>query len=172
MVSKEEPKRKYTKEEVEKLMLDCFPSCPLCGAKGVYRVEGFFSKSYVRCKSCGAKWFSHNFEDGEELRNLILWEPAYNFRGDSLAKKKQELPVEFWKDPEKVKKELGEENETATEIETNKSIASEEIEKYDQAIERLAVLFAEGKIDEESYGISVRTLEERKSKLKTKEETS
>jgi len=99
-----------SKEEVEKLMLSHFSLCPLCGAKEGYKVSGI-AKNYVQCKSCGAKWMSYDFIKCEELRNLILWEPSYDLRGESLAKKKIERSVDFWKDSKKVKKEINKEFE-------------------------------------------------------------
>lgn len=95
-----------SKDEVEKLMLSYFPSCPLCGDKEGYEVSGLF-KNYVQCKSCGAKWMSSDFTRGKELRNLTLWEPTYDNRGVSLHAHKRS--VDFWKDAKKVEKALEEE---------------------------------------------------------------
>lgn len=103
-----------SKEDVEKLMLSYFPSCPLCGAEGGYESSSLF-KNHVRCKSCGAKWVSDDFKEGKELRKLTLWDPSWDGTGSSLAKKKVELPIEFWKDAEKVKQEIEEEQEEAPE---------------------------------------------------------
>ena len=100
----------FSKEDVEKLMLKYFPFCPLCKSEKGYDVSGFH-KDFVQCKSCGAQWKSSDFIECLVLRNLILWQPAHDGTGASLAKRKVERSIDFWKDPEKVKKELEESKE-------------------------------------------------------------
>jgi hypothetical protein len=89
-----------TTEEVESMMLKCFPRCPLCNADKGYEVSGL-TKSYVQCRSCGAKWFSADFVKCKELKQLQLWEPSYDGKGGSLKHKK--YPVSFWQDSETIK---------------------------------------------------------------------
>jgi transposase-like protein len=81
------------KEDVEQLMLQHFPSCPLCKAKNGYEVSGIF-KNYVRCKSCKAQWMSNDFVTCKELNVLKLWKTPRDGRGKSF--KQKEHPVTFW----------------------------------------------------------------------------
>lgn len=50
-------------------------------------------------------------------------------------------------------------------------VVDEELKKYSAAIERLSVFFAEGRINEQSYLISVRKLEERIKRLEETKES-
>lgn|GEM_PF-7015891 len=113
-----------SKDEVEKFMLSYFPSCPLCGKKAGYEVSGIF-KNYVQCKSCGAKWLSPNFNTCKELRNLTLWEPAYDGKGSSMTVLKKERSVDFWKDAKKVEKAIKGEVEEETEEKTKEEVEEE-----------------------------------------------
>lgn len=88
-----------SKEEVEALMLESFPKCPLCDADKGYEVSGW-AKNYVQCRSCGAKWLSNDFIGCEELKELELWEPSYDRKGASLERKK--YSIEFWQDSEAI----------------------------------------------------------------------
>ena len=81
------------REQVEELMKDCFPSCPLCSSKGEWDVSGMF-KTYVQCISCGAKWMSNDFIKCEELKELMLMEIGGDGSGSSLLRKN--YPVTFW----------------------------------------------------------------------------
>jgi len=92
-----------TKEEVEQLMLQYFPSCPLCRANEGYEISGAF-KNYVQCRSCGAKWESPDFVKCEELKELQLWEASYDGKGDSLKRKK--YSVKFWQDSKAIEKTM------------------------------------------------------------------
>lgn len=84
-------------------MLQCFPSCPLCGAKKGYEVSGW-TKNYVQCRSCGAKWSSTDFIQGVKLTKLRLWEPSYDGKGSPL--KRKEYSVKFWQDSSNLEKTL------------------------------------------------------------------
>lgn len=82
-----------SKEQVEGLMSDYFPSCPLCGSDEGWNASGIF-KNYVQCISCGAKWLSNDFIKCIELKEMELWEPAKDGKGSSLLRKKH--PITFW----------------------------------------------------------------------------
>lgn len=88
-----------TKEQVESFMLKYFPKCPLCGADKGYEVSGW-GKTYVQCRSCGAKWQSTDFVRCEELKELQLWESSYEGEGASL--KRKTYSVKFWQDSEAI----------------------------------------------------------------------
>lgn len=89
-----------TKEEVEKLMLRYFPSCPLCGANKGYEISGW-SKNCVQCRSCGAKWVAYfPSRKRKEIASLQLLKPSRDGHGASLKKKPH--TVEFWKNPEAI----------------------------------------------------------------------
>ena len=92
-----------TKEEVERLMLRYLPLCPLCGANTGYEVSGFWTKSFVQCRSCRAKWQLL----GKELNLLQLWEPSDDGRGATINK--LIYPVKFWQDSNAIEKVIEEE---------------------------------------------------------------
>jgi hypothetical protein len=83
------------KEEVEQIMLQHLPSCPLCKAQTGYEVSGIL-KNYVRCRSCQAQWVSDDFVKGKDLILLKLWKNSREGRGKRF--KKQVHPVWFWQD--------------------------------------------------------------------------
>lgn len=62
-------------------------------------------KTYVQCRSCGAKWQSPNFVECKELKDLILWGPCENGTASTLLRKK--FPITFWQnlDMEQLEKE-------------------------------------------------------------------
>lgn len=88
-----------SEDEVEAFMLKYFPKCPLCGANKGYEVSGW-TKCYVQCRSCGAKWFSADFVECKELKELKLWEPSYDGKGAPLKRKK--YSIKFWQDSEAI----------------------------------------------------------------------
>ena len=113
-------------EMVEAFMLKYFPKCPLCSADKGYEVSGF-SKNYVQCRSCGAKWESTDFVRCKELKELQLWEPSHEGKGTSLKFKK--YSVKFWQDSEAIENAMkaeeakkGVEKEVKATVETSKFI--------------------------------------------------
>jgi hypothetical protein len=83
------------KEEVEQLMLQHLPACPLCKAQTGYEVSGIF-RNYVRCRSCQAQWVSDDFVKGENLIMLKLWKSPRDGRGKRF--RKQDHLVSFWQE--------------------------------------------------------------------------
>lgn len=81
-------------EDVERFMLQHFPSCPLCKAKNGYNAPGRFVKNAVQCKSCGAQWVSNDFLILEELNFLKLRKTSRDGRGKPF--KKKVYPIAFW----------------------------------------------------------------------------
>lgn len=82
-----------SKEAVEGLMLQHFPTCPLCSADKGYEVSGW-AKTYVQCNSCGAKWMSTDFPKLKQIENMFLWELPRDGRGAPFLNK--EKSIEFW----------------------------------------------------------------------------
>lgn len=95
-------------QQIEALMLRCFPTCPPCGADKGYYIP--FAKNSVECKECHARWTSDDFEDCQDLVHLRLKHPSKGGKGSALLY--QEKSIEFWKSchqieqTEKEKKEL------------------------------------------------------------------
>jgi len=81
------------KEEVADFMCRNFPKCPMCNLGAGYEVSGF-NKTYVQCKSCGAKWYSSDFISCKELKKLKLVEAAKNGKGSEFFER--EYPTDFW----------------------------------------------------------------------------
>ena len=113
-----------SKEEVEELMLKYFPKCPLCGASEGYEVSGVF-KNYVQCRACGAKWWSNDFVKCKELKQLKLWEPAYD--GTGAALKFKTFSVKFWQDKEAIEKAIADAEAKTKAIDSNKLIFRSEM---------------------------------------------
>lgn len=82
------------KEDVEQLMLQQLPQCPLCKAKNGYKVSGLF-KNYVQCNSCKAQWLSTDFVTCKELNVLTLFKLSRNGHGKQFRNK--ECPITLWK---------------------------------------------------------------------------
>lgn len=80
--------------EVKTLMLDYFPSCPICFQKKGYDVLGA-DKDYVSCKKCNATWRSEDFKKGETLSQLTLTQPSSDGSARPLLRKT--FSVNFWK---------------------------------------------------------------------------
>jgi hypothetical protein len=90
--------------EVKALMLECFPSCPICLQNKGYEVLGA-DKDYVSCKKCNATWRSENFKKGEKLSQLTLTQPSSDGTGRSLLRKT--FSIDFWQNwREELKTEL------------------------------------------------------------------
>ena len=83
------------KEDVEQLMLQHLPSCPLCKAKNGYEVSGLFKK-YVQCNSCKAQWMSNDFVTCKELNVLKLRKTSRSGQGKPF--KNKDHPVIFWQE--------------------------------------------------------------------------
>lgn len=79
--------------EVRGLMLDCFPSCPICSQNKGYDVLGA-DKDYISCKKCNATWQSEDFKKGEKLSKLKLTQPSSDGSGRLLLCKT--FSTDFW----------------------------------------------------------------------------
>jgi hypothetical protein len=85
------------KNKIETLMLQNFPTCPLCKAdKTGYTISGHHNNQ-VQCKTCQAKWTSDDFINGQEIKFLKLTYPSSNGKGKEFLN--QTLSAQFWKDP-------------------------------------------------------------------------
>lgn len=83
-----------SEREVEKSMLEIFPTCPICESNRGYDVSGFL-KNYVQCRNCKTKWVSAELGAGKKVEFLKLWEPSKDGQGNELYNKKKS--VKFWR---------------------------------------------------------------------------
>jgi len=127
-----------SEEEIEKLMLKYLPQCPLCGSNKGYVVSGI-AKTYVQCRSCGAKWMSSDFPNCKEIKEMYLSEPAYDGRGNSLRMRKK-YPMAFWQDLVSVQNALKMEETKKKESEDKKVISSELIFQPEMTNQQLDAL--------------------------------
>ena len=79
--------------EVKALMLNYFPSCPICFKNKGYDVLGV--EDYVSCKKCNATWQSEDFKKGVKLSQLTLTQPSSDGTGRPLLRKI--YSIEYWR---------------------------------------------------------------------------
>lgn len=94
---------------VEQLMLQYFPSCPLCGANAGYKVASLTGR--VVCRSCEATWVPIYIGMGKglDLKALKLWKADNEGKSKFLVKKTK--PVSFWQFLDLERERIGKEIE-------------------------------------------------------------
>lgn len=94
-----------TRERIDALFTMYFPRCPICKAENGYDIHGFLAYSqYVRCKNCGAQWYSPDFTKVSDLRSLRLSKPPVDpkiyaeYMSNSTIKPNKLYPTKVWQD--------------------------------------------------------------------------
>ncbi len=89
-----------TEEQIIRLMVEDFPECPLCGSGLGYEVTSVI-KGHVKCRSCGAEWFSLDFVKSARLKKLAIKELPHGAQsysvGEHVLRRYDEYPSYFWK---------------------------------------------------------------------------
>lgn len=89
-----------TEKEIERLMAEALPKCPLCGSDLGYMVTSVI-KGSVQCRSCRAEWSSLDFVKSERLERLRINELPHGVHSYTMGKHRlkryEEYRIGFWR---------------------------------------------------------------------------